>query len=566
MTVPFTFANQNNPIPLSELDANFASVGITDNIEYTPPYTNSVAETLSNKLSQTVSVVDFGADSTGTIDSLSAFTNAVNNSNYIYVPSGTYKLNGQLVVSNNNVTILLAANATLELYGVAAEQTPVFGEQIHVTGNNFSLIGSGPSSVIQLINGTQAAALGSHLQSGFLVKDVYFDGGKSSVSDFTDDTFGNAINIISYSGGTSTAVIDGCTFTNFVNYAFNVYGPTCRGVKITNCNINNLGNSNANSVGCGIAITYGVSDIIVSNNTIHNNKAYGIFVCSGGASGYDFIVSNNNIYSNGDTGILFVEQPNFGGQGTNGSNGINISDNVVNNNNNHGICIATNSNIGQISWVSITGNICYSNNSRGIIIQSNPTPHSVYYVNITGNICNQNNIYGIEVDQYVQYCLVSNNIVLNNVTDQILTAAGQSGTNISVVNNYTNSIPPYYEGTFTPIITGSTSAGTGTYTVQDGKYTINGNVLNYQLSITWTAHTGTGNLQVSGFPLSSYNGNPQSYNYAIINGISVGGSPYLINNGGTTYGTMYVQNSGSQTILSMTTSGTITINGSYYLS
>jgi hypothetical protein len=66
-----------------------------------------------------------------------------------------------------------------------------------------------------------------------------------------------------------------------------------------------------------------------------------------------------------------------------------------------------------------------------------------------------------------------------------------------------NDLDDYEEGTFTPVVTGSTSAGTGTYTSQQGLYTKIGNRVVIQVTITWTAHTGTGNLLVTGLPFTA---------------------------------------------------------------
>jgi hypothetical protein len=66
-----------------------------------------------------------------------------------------------------------------------------------------------------------------------------------------------------------------------------------------------------------------------------------------------------------------------------------------------------------------------------------------------------------------------------------------------------NDLDDYEEGLFTPVITGSTSAGTGTYTAQQGLYTKIGNRVVIQITITWTAHTGTGNLLVTGLPFTA---------------------------------------------------------------
>jgi hypothetical protein len=63
----------------------------------------------------------------------------------------------------------------------------------------------------------------------------------------------------------------------------------------------------------------------------------------------------------------------------------------------------------------------------------------------------------------------------------------------------------YEEGTFVPTIAGTTSAGTGTYTTQIGRYTKIGRVVTVDINITWTAHTGTGGLEIDGLPFSVLN-------------------------------------------------------------
>jgi hypothetical protein len=61
----------------------------------------------------------------------------------------------------------------------------------------------------------------------------------------------------------------------------------------------------------------------------------------------------------------------------------------------------------------------------------------------------------------------------------------------------------YEEGTWTPVIIGTTSAGTGTYTTQVGRYTKIGNRVMFNLFLDWSAHTGTGNMRISGLPFTS---------------------------------------------------------------
>jgi hypothetical protein len=60
------------------------------NVIYTPPFTNSVAETVTAKLSESVSVKDFGAKGDGTTNDTVAIQNALNASLNILFPAGTY--------------------------------------------------------------------------------------------------------------------------------------------------------------------------------------------------------------------------------------------------------------------------------------------------------------------------------------------------------------------------------------------------------------------------------------------------------------------------------------------
>ena len=61
----------------------------------------------------------------------------------------------------------------------------------------------------------------------------------------------------------------------------------------------------------------------------------------------------------------------------------------------------------------------------------------------------------------------------------------------------------YEEGTWTPTVLGSTTAGTGTYTSRSGIYTKIGNTVYFLLDYILSAHTGTGDTIISGLPFTS---------------------------------------------------------------
>lgn len=86
--------------------------------------------------------------------------------------------------------------------------------------------------------------------------------------------------------------------------------------------------------------------------------------------------------------------------------------------------------------------------------------------------------------------------------------ASASGAGISFpatqsASSNANTLDDYEEGTFTSTIIGLTSAGTGTYGAQNGKYTKIGNVVTFSVDINWTAHTGTGNMAIAGLPFTA---------------------------------------------------------------
>lgn len=67
-----------------------------------------------------------------------------------------------------------------------------------------------------------------------------------------------------------------------------------------------------------------------------------------------------------------------------------------------------------------------------------------------------------------------------------------------------NTLDDYEEGTWTPIITGSTSASGQTYATQVGSYTKIGRVVHIQGRVTLTAKaTITGNVAIGGLPFTS---------------------------------------------------------------
>lgn len=82
----------------TNFDAGWST--ITGGSSYTAPFTGSVNRTLNSKLSDLVSVMDFGASNTGA-ESTAAFNAAFANASAIVVPPGTYALSGDVQIPSN---------------------------------------------------------------------------------------------------------------------------------------------------------------------------------------------------------------------------------------------------------------------------------------------------------------------------------------------------------------------------------------------------------------------------------------------------------------------------------
>jgi hypothetical protein len=88
--------------------------------------------------------------------------------------------------------------------------------------------------------------------------------------------------------------------------------------------------------------------------------------------------------------------------------------------------------------------------------------------------------------------------------------ASASGSGISFpatqsASSDANTLDDYEEGTFTPTAYGATTAGTTTYTVQQGSYTKIGRQVTVSTRVDYSALTGTGELRLGGFPFTSTN-------------------------------------------------------------
>jgi hypothetical protein len=114
-------------------------------IIYDPPFTNSVAYPVCEKLEQTVSVKDFGAVGDGTADDTAAVQNAINAASAnsagktVYFPTGKYKLTSAINISAS-VSILGDEPSAIKIGGGIGGGTFLFFSH---TGKGLNITNSG---------------------------------------------------------------------------------------------------------------------------------------------------------------------------------------------------------------------------------------------------------------------------------------------------------------------------------------------------------------------------------------------------------------------------------------
>jgi hypothetical protein len=224
-----------------------------EQVAYDPPFTGGVATNVEKVLSQVVRVTDFGAfnDGTNAAATQAAFVAALLASDSVYVPPGTYLINGNINIQGKTLFGDSWRNTIIQLSG-SNTNTPVFIN----SANSTSPWGSG---------------------AGFTLENI--------------DVRGN------WDGSTSNAV----GINDFDNLGSIVRWYAGSYVNVTNCRI-------SNSFGHALAFArLGYS--YIQFNEITTNKYNGVHLY--GPSGSESItstwVSNNSIHSCRGTACIYLQ-------------------------------------------------------------------------------------------------------------------------------------------------------------------------------------------------------------------------------------------------------------------
>jgi len=147
-------------------------------------------------------------------------------------------------------------------------------------------------------------------------------------------------------------------------------------------------------------------------------------------------------------------------------------------------------------------------------------------------------------------------------------ASGTGGIQFNGDTAAANALDDYEEGTFTPTIIGTATAGTATYTGQVGKYTKVGNLVTCSIYLNYSGGNGTGNMRIAGLPFTVVSGGSGSLSFGIFSNIAL-----AANSVATGYANeltslilllQYPSGGGQYTFISYDTAGEILTSFAYY--
>jgi hypothetical protein len=133
-----------------------------------------------------------------------------------------------------------------------------------------------------------------------------------------------------------------------------------------------------------------------------------------------------------------------------------------------------------------------------------------------------------------------------------------------------NTLDDYEEGTFTPTVIGTTTAGTATYAYNSGSYTKIGNLVTVSFYVSWSSGNGTGNLRIAGLPFTVANSNNiGAFSIGYITNLTLTALNYATSrpavNSTQVIIEQYPTGGGSQSTVAYDGSAELVISGFYYV-
>jgi hypothetical protein len=477
----------NSSIEVMTNETGVINSGNATAISYTASFPGAVQQTVQTRLEQYISVKDFGAVGDDVADDTAAIQAAVDaaENGELYFPAGDYRITSSIAIPGRMTIRGAGVRQTLitcdDCDGFVIPAGTGFITMTDITISQAVRFTTTPNTYVGIsINGSPSSQCFSHTY-----RNVFVDGFQEAF----------------YAGSVGSTVFDKCAA------AYSQKGLTFTGQCLNNtviaCGFGEQ-DSGANTPSVG---SYGIKagdnagsieGLMITNNLIFGVER-GIWI----NGGIDILASNNILDMLKEFGFLMQSSASYP-----------CINNVIDGN-----YIAFNF-AGSDAGVYLANNLpAFDDQNRGtnvvnneILAYSGGSATLNYGILIDGTGEDRNYLNGNRTQGCVIYdCRITQG-ARHRVAGNIWRSFGGSGFSTTQPVAYINNIGtvsslayPSPIGEFTPTIIGTSTAGTGTYTVQSGTYKIIDNVLYFNLRVNWSAHTGTGNLKVAGLPVACAN-------------------------------------------------------------
>ena len=168
-----------------------------------------------------------------------------------------------------------------------------------------------------------------------------------------------------------------------------------------------------------------------------------------------------------------------------------------------------------VVYDSTNGQIAIANSTANSNLQSNGVDLYIN-TNVSGASSNAGSFIVRHGSGFTTQLTIDSSNNVNVQAGNVVMVTSGKGIDFSAVTGGTgtataNVLNDYEEGTFTPTVEGTSTAGSATYSTQIARYTKVGRLVTFNLRVIYTGGTGTGNLRVAGLPFTTGFG----ANYAI---------------------------------------------------
>lgn len=335
MTVPYTFGNESSPIPLSQLDANFASIPAFAN---TAGNVSNAAQPNITSVGTLTSLSVSGSVATGNISTVGLVSATGNISAGNISTIGAFSAFGNITGGNINSDATIAGNII-----IASNQFSTTG---NINGGNVNIVGT-VSTIGNVAAQGQVSAIGNIVTDGYFVGNflgnvtgnitaagsntqvLFNDGGTvGAQGGFTYNKGSNTLGILGVVSAQGNITGGNLRVNGTTQFVGVVTGPTAPSgtannqlattafVNSVSGALGTMSTQNANAVaitggtiGNGILTTATISVSSISNAAIANSSVTGTNIVGGNISGGNVSgLVNPLAIADGGTGLASIAQ------------------------------------------------------------------------------------------------------------------------------------------------------------------------------------------------------------------------------------------------------------------